>query len=70
MAFAKENAGEGTGRVRIIFELENKTGVSIKHIAGDIDNDEVIMSSYVRYLISDKIDVIGNRVYLVRVREI
>ncbi len=46
----------------------------IKHIAGDIDNDEVIMSSYVRYVLNgdveSAVDSDGKLVYFLEVREL
>lgn len=43
--------------VKIIFRLaENKTGVSIKHVATAADNDEVIASENMRYILDGNIE--------------
>ena len=56
--FADMNLERMDDGVKIIFELgENKTGVSIKHIAAAADNDEVIASENARYILNGDIEL-------------
>lgn len=70
--FAAMTSRDKTAPIRVVFQIDdNKSGVSIKHIA-DIDNDEVIQSSKARYLLDGNIERIkedGLEYYLIRLKE-
>ena len=60
--------------VKVVFEIENnETGVSIKHLAPD-DNDEVIHSSSIRYIKQGDAELIHNDYdgdyWLIKLKEI
>ena len=73
--FASMNTERMENGVKIIFRLEeNKSGVSIKHLAVSADNDEVIAPERARYVLSGgiikKSDPYDGEYYLVEVREL
>lgn len=72
--FAEMNAERRDDGVSIVFRLdENRSGVSIKHVAG-IDNDEVVAPEGVRYVLGGEIrrvgDPYGGGYWMVPVREV
>ena len=70
--FATMQARSDKTQVKVVFQIDdNKSGVSIKHIA-DIDNDEVIQSAKAMQLLDGDIKHIKNEEYdyfLIRVKE-